>query len=79
MKRWTDFDCWNCGGGGQCSEYTIDGGDFLGAGECRTCNGTGRLFRTRAGVIAQFPGGPFVGRLSRKEAALAFAANRATS
>jgi hypothetical protein len=70
VKRWTELSCWGCSGHGQRSAYTIDGGDFMGADECGTCNGSGRLFRTDAGAVAQWPGGPFVGRLTRKELAI---------
>jgi DnaJ-class molecular chaperone len=62
---WTEIRCWDCGGHGQVSSYTADGGDFLSADECRTCNGSGGVFRSAAGVLVQYPGGPFLGRESR--------------
>lgn len=67
MKQWKERQCPNCGGHGLVSVYTADGADFEGAGECRDCNGTGRIFQSDKGVLVQYPGGPFVGRLSRKE------------
>jgi hypothetical protein len=66
---WTEIQCWGCGGHGQCSSYAADGSDFLGATECRTCNGSGRVFRSARGVLAQWPGGPFLGRESPPPAA----------
>lgn len=68
MTTWREIVCWDCGGHGQSSSYSIDGGDFLGADECRTCNGSGRVFRSPKGRFAQWPGGPFVGTESRSEA-----------
>jgi hypothetical protein len=62
MVTWTQIRCLDCDGRGQCAGYTADGGDFLGAIECRTCAGSGRVFRSASGVLAQWPGGPFLGR-----------------
>jgi len=62
MKTWTKVQCWNCGGHGLVSSYTADGSDFLGADECDTCCGSGRIFRSPRGALARWPGGPFVGR-----------------
>jgi len=67
MAKWTEIKCHDCEGHGQRSSYTIDGGDFMGADECGTCNGSGRIFQSAGGVLAQWPGGPFVGRLSKAE------------
>ena len=58
---WTEVKCWNCGGYGQASSYSLDGSDFLGTDECKTCNGSGRVFRSPKGRFAKWPGGPFVG------------------
>jgi DnaJ-class molecular chaperone len=64
MKRWTKILCHGCDGHGLISAYTIDGSDFLGADECKTCNGSGQLFQSSKGVLVQWPGGPFMGRAS---------------
>lgn len=69
--KWKEQSCGLCGGHGQRSGYSIDGGDFLGADECRDCNGSGRIFVSDKGVVAQWPGGPFIGRLSKAEQAQA--------
>lgn len=69
MTKWTETKCGLCGGHGQCSSYTINGGDFLGADECRGCNGSGRIFVSEKGAMAQWPGGPFIGRLTKAELA----------
>lgn len=65
--KWREKQCSGCGGHGQVSGYTADGSDFTGAEECKECNGTGRVFISPKGAIAQWPGGPFVGRLSKAE------------
>lgn len=39
------------------SEYSWN--DFLGAGECRKCWGTGANWRTPNGRYVVYPGGPF--------------------
>lgn len=62
MGKWTQRRCDSCGGHGQVSSYTIDGGDFNGADECRDCNGSGVIWRSPKGSLAQYPGGPFIGR-----------------
>lgn len=63
MKRgWKQMRCDLCGGHGQKSSYSIDGGDFMGADECRDCNGSGLIWRSPKGALAQYPGGPFIGR-----------------
>jgi DnaJ-class molecular chaperone len=64
MAKWKTLHCWDCGGHGLVSAYTADGSDFLGAAECGTCGGSGRIYRSPKGALAQWPGGPFVGRES---------------
>jgi hypothetical protein len=49
------------------SGYTADGGDFTGAEECRACAGSGSVWVSAKGVLAQYPGGPFLGRTSSAE------------
>jgi len=59
---WTRIACDSCSGHGQVSSYTFGGGDFNGPDECRDCGGSGHIWRSRKGALAQYPGGPFVGR-----------------
>lgn len=64
MKEgWTQIQCSSCDGHGLASSY--GGGDFLGADECCDCNGSGYIWRSPKGALAQWPGGPFVGRESK--------------
>ena len=67
MKNWRTMKCWDCSGHGLVSKYTACGDDFLGADECSTCGGTGRLFYSKTGTIVLYPGGPFRGRLTKQE------------
>lgn len=64
-SKWKKLKCDNCDGHGQRSTYTIDGGDFQGADECKTCGGSGTIWRSPQGSLAQYPGGPFVGKESK--------------
>jgi hypothetical protein len=66
-KMWKEISCYACGGHGQVSGYTMDGSDFTGAEECDLCNGSGLVFISKGGAIAQYPGGPFIGRLTKQE------------
>jgi hypothetical protein len=54
---WEYLDCGCCAGiewGGDCPR------------ECRTCGGAGYLFHhKKSGVLAEYPGGPFMGKSSR--------------
>lgn len=61
---WKSKLCPNCSGHGQVSQYSAGGADFEGAMECRDCNGTGTIWKSKRGVLASFPGGPFLGRES---------------
>lgn len=65
MTHWKQKTCYGCGGHGMVSDYS--GGDFNGPKECECCNGSGRLYVSFGGAIAQWPGGPFVGKLTKKE------------
>lgn len=60
--RWVIQECFDCSGLGQVSSYTYGGMDFNGPEECRTCNGSGTIYRSPKGSLAQWPGGPFIGR-----------------
>lgn len=63
-KKWELVACHDCSGHGLVSSYTFDGGDFQGADECDTCMGSGRLWCSPKGALANWPGGRFVGRMS---------------
>jgi hypothetical protein len=54
---WRREPCCDCGGHGLVSVYSSE--DFLGAGECRTCNGTGAIWKTPHGRLRNKPGGAF--------------------
>lgn len=69
MARWTKETCSACAGHGIVSAYTADGSDFTGAKDCDACNGNGQVSISDRGVIAQYPGGPLLGRLSKQELA----------
>jgi hypothetical protein len=62
LEGWRREWCCSCGGHGLVSAYTADGGEFLGAAECKTCDGKGHVFRSPRGALAKYPGGPFLGR-----------------
>lgn len=52
---WIREDCGCCGGLEWGGEYPR---------ECRNCHGTGVVCRhIRSGVLAEYPGGPFLGRV----------------
>ena len=55
---WTEDDCGCCNG--------IEWGGMYPR-ECRSCGGGGAVFRhIKSGALALYPGGPFVGRLSKE-------------
>jgi hypothetical protein len=58
-EGWHRERCSSCGGHGMVSSYTLDGSDFLGAEECRSCAGAGMYWRTPRGRHVLHPGGPF--------------------
>lgn len=62
MTNWTQQKCHDCSGHGLISDYSYDGHEFEGPAECRTCNGTGTIWRSPKGSLAQYPGGRFVGK-----------------
>ena len=60
MKGWIEKGC-SCAGGMRWSH-------IHGPVECSSCNGTGRYFiHLKSGVEALYPGGPFLGKLSKSE------------
>ena len=67
MPRWREVLCASCGGHGVVSDYGATGVDFYGAKECDGCLGSGHQYVSGHGAIAAYPGGPFRGRLTRKE------------
>jgi hypothetical protein len=53
---WVEEDCGCCGGIRWGGEYPS---------ECRTCCGSGVIFRhIKSGILAHYPGGPFIGSVS---------------
>lgn len=61
MKPWKREPCFTCGGHGL---VTALGGE---AAECPCCEGSGSLYVSKGGAIARWPGGPFVGKRTKKE------------
>ena len=56
-RGWEVLDCGCCNGIEWGGEEPI---------ECSSCNGSGKYFRhTKSGVLAEYPGGPFLGRESK--------------
>ena len=49
--------CFKCLGYGQVAAYSL--GDFDGARECETCNGSGVVYKTPKGRYVKWIGGPF--------------------
>lgn len=64
---WFTIPCSNCRGYGVVSQYTYSGDDFLGAGECPYCGGSGSEWVTPSGRLMDYPSGRFTGRLTEKE------------
>lgn len=62
---WQQRQCNNCSGYGVVSVYSMY--DFEGPGECNTCKGGGVIWDGPKGVLAMYPGGPLLGRLTLKE------------
>ena len=71
--KWRTLNCDSCRGYGVVSGYAGDG-DFLGAVECRHCNGSGTVFIRPGGYLFLYPGGPACGRatLADYEAAIPY-------
>ena len=59
------IQCSACGGYGVVSGYTLGGTDFTGPEECGSC-ANGQIWQYPSGALAQYPGGPFVGRTSKE-------------
>jgi hypothetical protein len=56
VEGWKQESC------GVCSHGMVSScswNDFLGPEECRSCGGTGTVWRTPKGRYVQYPGGPF--------------------
>lgn len=66
MTSWRKISCVNCCGAGMVADYGL-GYDFYGPKECNDCGGSGQISLSDKGALAQYPGGPFLGRLSKKE------------
>jgi DnaJ-class molecular chaperone len=58
-KGWTMVQCHSCDGHGMVADYGC-GEDFYGPEECRTCNGSGNIWKTPKGRYAEYPGGRYV-------------------
>lgn len=58
MSEWIKDRCGVCVAG-YVSDYSS--GDFEGAKECDSCNGSGSLFVSERDRLAAWPGGPFLG------------------
>ena len=63
MKVWKRESCFGCGGHGLVMAL---GGE---AAECDVCEGSGAVYVSEGGAIAKWPGGPFVGKLTKEELA----------
>lgn len=61
-RGWTHVTCSRCHGHGLVSGYGAFSHDFTGPDECGDCGGSGNLWRSAKGILAQYPGGPFRGR-----------------
>jgi hypothetical protein len=68
MSGWKQQQCAICAGCGMVSAYTFDGSEFEGPEECSGCGGNGYIWRSPKGALAQYPGGPFVGKETMKKA-----------
>jgi len=66
IKSWYRIDCYYCAGHGQVGNYG-DGTDFYGPEDCGHCCGTGAMWVSKNGRIADYPGGPFRGSLPQAE------------
>jgi DnaJ-class molecular chaperone len=64
---WRTLPCPRCGGHGLVSVYTMGGGDFVGAGECNTCSGSGQLWIRPSGHTFSYPSGPAQGMWSKQK------------
>jgi len=64
-NKWTEIPCGRCGGCGLVSEYTFGGTDFLGAGECPDCGGSGAQWMRPSGHLFMHPGGPAIGSMPK--------------
>jgi hypothetical protein len=63
-ENWYLATCYDCGGKGL---YHADC-TFLGPRECNTCDGNGKIWvHNKSGAMAKYPGGPFIGKLSKEE------------
>jgi hypothetical protein len=60
--KWKTIQCSTCGGHGMVARYSCN--DFEGAEECGDCGGKGHIYQSDKGVLAEYPGGPFIGRIS---------------
>ena len=62
--EWRTLRCTDCNGHGI---YDSWNGEEMVIQDCQTCGGGGRNWVTPSGVVAQYPGGPFLGSGARAE------------
>jgi RecJ-like exonuclease len=62
---WRTIPCDRCNGHGVVAVYSAS--DFDGADFCPLCGGSGETWVSPKGRIADYPGGPFRGRVERAE------------
>lgn len=58
--EWKADVCHLCMGNGRIFRYSEDNG--FEAKTCPDCGGCGTIFASKKGILAKWPGGPFVGR-----------------
>lgn len=66
-SKWRVVECSICNGHGVVSAYSSV--DFLGPKECSSCRGSGFVWISPKGRIADYPGGPFRGYATERELA----------
>jgi hypothetical protein len=66
-RNWKRVACEACGG------YGIREAFGGGPTDCDSCHGAGKYYAHRNGATAQYPGGPFTGRLDRSYLAMVWA------
>lgn len=69
MSGWLEtYPGWSRQECGSCDGHGIYDRSYHDPDECRSCNGSGYIWRhDRTGSYAQWPGGPFLGRDLKSE------------
>lgn len=60
MAKYRSIKCVTCNGTG-IVDAALYSGELGTPTECRDCNGSGTNVKYESGVIAKYPGGPFLG------------------